>query len=164
MGERSIPCKGSITVFYLCPSRRMLLFPWRAYCHYLKGDCCYSLAMGKGEYYYSFKGGSTTIPLWKITNPFEGILSWPCMGESSIPCKGSITIYAHQCEGYYSLGEHTTTTLAVGKGEYYYSFKGWSATIPLEGVLLCPCMWKSSVPCKGSTTMYANHGECYFPI
>ena len=140
MAESSIPCKWSITIYYLCPSRRMLLFPWRAHCHYLKGDCCYPLAMRKGEYYYSFKGGSTTIPLWKITNPFEGILSWPCMGESSIPSKGSLTIYAHPCEGYYSLGEHITTT-SKGTAAIPLQWEKVNATNPIKAGVL-PFPWR----------------------
>ena len=102
----------------------MLLFPWRTYYHCLQGDCCYSLAMGKGEYYYFFKGGSTTIP-------FEGVLLCPCIGKSIIPCKGSIIIYANHGECYYPILRNITTdskgntaiSLQWEKSEYYYSFR-----------------------------------------
>ena len=154
----------------------MLLFPWRTYYHCLQGDCCYSLAMGKGEYYYFFKGGSTTIPL-------EGVLLCPCIGKSRISCKGSITIYANHGECYYPILRNITTdskgntaiplqwekvNITIHSEAMYYLLWG-NTTTPFKRILLPPLSVIKRIvrylprdyhSLWGSSTVPLN-GECY---
>ena len=107
------------------------------------------------------------------------------MGESSIPSKGSLTIYAHPCEGYYSLGEHITTTskgtaaiplqwekvnatnpikagvLPFPWRECYYALAYGRAVFPVKGVLLCmPIMGNAIFPFEGIVPLTARE-YCY---